>query len=311
VKLDNIHGGVNLVGSFDGSRLTARGELDVDSLTYQNLQVTQVMGPVWIDQQRLLLGSWVDRRRDAQRDASAAPARPLTGKLFDGTLYGDAWVDLGPVPRWGLHARLSQADLARCAQEAIPGRQQLDAKVDATIDLRGAGYSRNAMIGHGRIQLSQADIYELPLMVALLKILNARRPDLNAFRRGDILFRVEGQHIYFDQLEFRGDAISLLGKGEMDFQRNIQLTFHAIVGSGELGVPVLREIVGGASSQIMLIHADGTLEDPEVRREAFPAVNQALQQLQTDLNGEPPKRGWWPEARLPIRKPTSWWGGDK
>ena len=32
--------------------------------------------------------------------------------------------------------------------------------------------------------------------------------------------------------------------------------------------------MGGASQQLMLIHVGGVLQDPQVSREAFPAVNQ-------------------------------------
>jgi hypothetical protein len=65
----------------------------------------------------------------------------------------------------------------------------------------------------------------------------------------------------------------------MNFDSQLQMTFHAIVGRGDPYVPVLQDLVGGASQQIMLIHVDGTLQDPHTRREAFPGVNKALQQL--------------------------------
>jgi hypothetical protein len=82
---------------------------------------------------------------------------------------------------------------------------------------------------------------------------------------------------------YRGDAVSLRGKGEMDFQSAIKLTFHAIVGRGELNLPIIKQVFSGASQQIMLIHVDGTLQNPETRKEAFPGVSQALQQLQGEL----------------------------
>ncbi|MDZ7620776.1 MAG: hypothetical protein U1E05_27550, partial [Patescibacteria group bacterium] len=41
VKLDNMHGGLTLIGRFDGTRMTSQGELDVDSLTYKDFQFTQ------------------------------------------------------------------------------------------------------------------------------------------------------------------------------------------------------------------------------------------------------------------------------
>ncbi len=294
VKLENLHGGLTLVGRFDGTRMTSSGELDIDSLTYKDFQFTQVTGPLWVDDQQVLLGSWVERRRAAE-ERSSARARPISASLFDGTVHGDAWVTLGPVPRWGLLATLGQADLARCAQEVLTGEHSLQGKVNGTLDLRGAGSSTNAMVGHGALHVDGADVYELPLMIALLKILSVRRPDRNAFSKSDIRFRVEGQHIYFDQIDFSGDAISLLGKGEMDFHQNVRMTFHAVVGRGELGLPMLKQVVGGASQQIMLIHVAGTLQQPETRREAFPVVNKALQQLQTDLSAPPEPAGWFPK----------------
>ena len=45
----------------------------------------------------------------------------------------------------------------------------------------------------------------------------------------------------------------------------------------------MKQFLGGASQQILLIHVDGTLQNPQVRREAFPGVNQVLEQLQAEL----------------------------
>jgi hypothetical protein len=120
-------------------------------------------------------------------------------------------------------------------------------------------------------------------MVSLLKLLSVRQPDTTAFTRSDINFYIQGQHIYVDRIDFSGDAISLLGKGEVDFDKQIRLTFHAMVGRNENRLPVLKDVLGGASKQIMLIHAEGTLDQPSLRREAFPGVNQALQTLQAEF----------------------------
>ena len=191
----------------------------------------------------------------------------------------------GDEPRYGLQATLSNAELGRCAQEVMAGRQNLQGKIFATVDLGGAGRSVNGLRGRGRIQLRDADIYELPVMIAMLKILSIRRPDTTAFSRSDIDFNIQGPHIYFTRINFNGDAISLLGQGEMDLESNIGLIFHTVVGRDEMHVPVLREVLGGASQQIMQIQVRGTLQNPETKRVAFPVVNQALQQLQSDLQG--------------------------
>ena len=37
--------------------MTSFGELKLDSLTYKNFQFTQILGPLWFDNQNVYLGS--------------------------------------------------------------------------------------------------------------------------------------------------------------------------------------------------------------------------------------------------------------
>jgi hypothetical protein len=155
--------------------------------------------------------------------------------------------------------------------------------IAATIELHGKGSSLHDLGGRGTVQLRDADIYQLPAMVSLLKLLSVRLPDTTAFTKSDIDFYIQAEHMYFDRIDFSGDIVSLLGKGEMNFNRQVRLTFHAMAGSNDRRVPIVRELLGGASQQIMLIHAEGPLSSLSLRREAFPGVNLALQQLQGEL----------------------------
>jgi hypothetical protein len=292
VKLDSMHGVVTLAGEFDGERFGSRGELSIDSLVHKDLQFTRIGGPIWIDETRVLFGSWVDRPPPGSAAAATAATqtpRQIVAKLFDGTVLADGWISLADGPRYVLQAKLHQASVARCAQEMIPGRQDLQGTLFADIELHGSGRSLNNLRGNGKIQLRNADVYETPLMVSVLKNLSARRPDKSNFSSADVDFSIQGNHIYFRDVKFNADAMNLAGDGEMNFQSEIRLTLHAAVGRNEMNLPVLRDLVGGASKQIMQIHVGGTLSNPEVRKEAFPALSQAIQQLQAerDVNSNP------------------------
>jgi hypothetical protein len=282
VRLENLNGNVHLVGRFDGQRFQSLGELDMDCVKFNNLQLTQIRGPFWIDEKEALFGYGADRRRHemmAGVDPGAGTRlRPLTAQLFGGTLYGNAWIDLGTSQRFELNATLSDANLSRLAQQWVPGRQNVAGTMQASISLRGQGRSLNALGGHGSVQLRNADIYELPVMIAMLKILSVRSPDRKAFSESRMDFVVQGPHLYFDPITFTGDAISLEGKGEMDFQTVLHLQFHARLGRNELNLPLIKDLLGGASEQIMMIHIDGPLQDPVTTKVAFPG----LRQLQTD-----------------------------
>ena len=76
IFVENIHGEASLLGGFDGQRLQSRGELAIDSLNYKDCQLTQVMGPIWIDDGLVLFGAWVDRRENARYRHRTSPARP-------------------------------------------------------------------------------------------------------------------------------------------------------------------------------------------------------------------------------------------
>ena len=152
-------------------------------------------------------------------------------------------------------------------------------------ELRGTGAGTHTLTGAGNARLYDADIYELPIMVAMLKILSIKPPDTTAFTESNLDFHVQGEHLLFDNIRFIGDAVSLKGQGSMGLDKQINLTFHTIVGRDRFNVPVLRSVLGEASQQIMQIKVDGTLDDPQIVGEPFPAVSQAIQQLQAELQG--------------------------
>ena len=243
----------------------------------QGISVHGVDGPV-LDRRYATPGRYLGRPCAAQPARTAHDQQDVRG-------HG-AGRRLGDVPAGAALQLRGFAGRGRpgpADKEAIPGRQPLSGSILANVELRGKGSSLNDLGGRGTIQLRDADIYQLPLMVSLLKLLSVRQPDTTAFTRSDINFYIQGQHIYVDRIDFSGDAISLLGKGEVGFDKQIRLTFHAMVGRNENRMPVLKDVLGGASKQIMLIHAEGSLDQPALRREAFPGVNQALQQLQAEF----------------------------
>jgi hypothetical protein len=282
VDLKNISGEVVLNGEYDparepGQRLRCSGQLGIDSVTWNDFQFTHVQGPMWLDDRQVIFGSAAVPRQNGM------PARHLTAKGYGGTVRADGWVGLEETPRFSLQAVVADGDLNRFCTEAIPGRQQLRGKVLASVDLAGNAAGLHSLAGQGQVQLRDADIYQLPLMVALLKILNFRQPDTNAFSTSDIAFRINGEHITLDNIEFSGDAVSLRGKGNMRLNSEINLTLHSLVGRSDLQLPALKTLMGGASEQIMQIHVTGTLADPKMSREAFPSISQALQSLQNGM----------------------------
>jgi hypothetical protein len=276
VDLANIHGSVRLVGRSDGQRCYSSGELNLETVTYQDVQFTNVKGPFWVDESQCRLGRWAT-------DHTGQPVRRITANVYGGTIGSDAWVHFGVLPQYGVEAAVTGADLNRMIVERFGGRQSFQGKMDANLMLRGEGSSMARLTGDGNVHVRDANIYELPLLMGLLKVLRTGAPDKTAFNQSDIAFRIQGPHIYLDQIDFLGDVVDLYGKGETDFDQKVKLVFRGEFGPREYHLPLVKNFVGQASQQFMQMYVDGTLTEPHVTTEAFPGINQMLKQIRTDL----------------------------
>ncbi len=312
IRLENIYGGLDVAGHWDNQDYALWGQLDLDSLLYQGCQFTRVRGPFWIDGQYVLFGPDAQSRRQtylAERAGKSAEtglveASPLiTGQLFGGQTTGQGWIRLAGANEFALRATLSDADLAQIAQEHLPGVQDLRGRLYGWMYLHGYGRNIHTFTGRGALHLRQADIYELPLMIALLKILNLRRPDTNAFSECDLQYRIAGPHIYLDRIVFQGDAISLHGTGESNFQGELNLALSPMLGREDRKLPLLKQLLGGAGQEFMVIRVTGSLQEPKTEKHVFPTLNQAVQNLTSAPTGSWPTT---PPPRLasPFR-PTS------
>ncbi len=276
IELRNVHGSVRLQGASVDGRCQSKGELALDSVTFENVQFTQIRGPIWVDETSCRLGRWAT---DIQR----LPTRRLTAKVYNGDLVGDGWATFDGLPEYGAQASLAGADLLRMMTERFNSQRPFRGNIAANINLRGRGRSLDNLVGNGDIKITDANIYELPLLVGLLKVLRNSTPDSTAFNQSDMKFRIQGRHIDLDQLDFLGDVVSLYGKGYTNFDHQLKLVFHGVVGRNDFRLPFVKNFVGNASQQIMQMYVEGTMADPQVHTQVFPGFNNLFQQIQADL----------------------------
>lgn len=301
-RLENMYGGLSLDGRYDGQKFHCGGELALDSLTCRGLQFTGIRGPLWIDSRRVLLGSVA-----AQAQGGTSRRRPITADVSGGKLYGDFGITLSSPPSYRVDARLVEADLSRTAREWLQGRQDLQGKLLAEVHLAGSDRGAHTLSGQGNLQLRQADVYQLPTMIRLLSVLSVKPPEKTAFTESDINFHIDAGHIYFDTIEFKGHAVSLRGRGEMNLETELALNFYAVVGREQLNLPLVGGVLRGASQQIMQIRVHGKLADPLIEREALPGVKRSLEQLGLDFGRNNERTGalLGPVAPRPAVVPRS------
>lgn len=268
-----IRGGARLFGGYDGVRFRNSGSLSVDSMLLNDIHLTRVHGPLFADDGKLLLGV------NAHQSQPDLPRQSVLAKAYQGDVRLDGVIGLEQDNPFAVRLSMDNGNMAQIVRQWSSTPDELRGRVNAALNLQGTGRGSHTWRGDGEFHLSQANIYRLPVMIGLLKLLSVQQPDDTAFTNGDALFRLQGEHVYFDRIDFSGDLFTLRGTGEMDLQRNINAQFYAAIGRDQFYVPVIRPLLGETSRSFLLIEVDGTLDNPDVRRKAFPEISQRLQQL--------------------------------
>ncbi len=292
IPLAHVHGGIRLRGASDGTVWRSLGEVAIDSAIWRGLQLSAIKGPLVID--------GAGARFGAPAAAVAEPGMPrrLTARVAGGTLQVDGSVAAGEAGRFTVGLALADADLERLTADLGGRPTSSRGRVHGAVEISGSRAGSHSLSGRGQLRLRDADLYELPVVVALLKILRVKAPDRTAFESSMVDFRIEGPRAYLDTIELSGDAISLVGAGEVDLDSRVRLTFRPIVGEAETQLPAMKRVLGGAGGQFLVVHVDGTLADPVTSTEAFPTLAAAVQKLQatgpppgerTALRGDPPR----------------------
>lgn len=294
VPLEGVSGVVRLSGASDGVHATTAGELDLDSLFWNDLQLTSVRGPLWADQTDCFLGE------GAARKLQTTAPRPIEAKAYGGDVRLTSWVRHGGQARYGIAINMAGVDVRRLSSEWLGRPETLQGSLDGRLEMRGSGPTTYGLTGSGEMVVNDADLYELPFFLSLLKYLRNRAPDNTAFNQLDTKFTIEGQDLLFEKFNLLGDAVSLYGKGRATPGRDVDMSFASLVGRNEGTIPLLRSFVSSASEQLMRLHVHGPINSPSITREMLPAVSNVLEQLQGDFT--PRETAGVPSPPAPTRR---------
>jgi len=268
-----LTGEIHLVGRDDGHQMFTAGELSLDSLVWKDVQLTRIEGPLWMDSAICLLGELATQKQ-------GLPARQLTADAYGGSIAANAELRHDTTPSFHLNLALGGASLARFANERLGGPEDMTGTISGRLVLSGVANSTQSLRGAGEIHVVDANIYELPVLVAMLKVLRNRTPNTTAFNRCDMRFTIEGEDIQFQQLDLLGDAVSLYGQGNSGFDRRLDLMFYTLIEPANLPIPLWRTIAGQVSKQAWQLKVVGTWDKAEVQPQPLPGFNQMFEQLQ-------------------------------
>lgn len=308
LRLEDIHGRVQLAGRWTPRATELNGQLELDALNvWGNHLLTKIRGPLRLKDGVLVAGS---AQVVTPSSADAAPRvtiqERLSAEAFDGEATLDAVVDLNnSEPDYRAHLELNGGSLEKYAMRHLRGFSSVRGLMNGWMDLRGRGTAARGLSGEGQLKISPAALYELPVFLQIFQLPQFAPIDRTAFNYANFFFRIDNERFNFESIDLVGNTLSLRGRGMIRFDGAVLLDFFTMQPRNPVRVPGLRELVGvvGMVSQGWIaVEVRGPIGSPVARVVPFPAVDEAMQQFLGALDpramGPPPgvRRGP-PQAR--------------
>jgi hypothetical protein len=165
--------------------------------------------------------------------------------------------------------------------------------VNGRLSLSGKIGNPQSKRGTGGVEILDARLYRLPIILAILNYLNPTTPpDPEAFDSARALFSIAGQRMEFEDVLLTGPALTFVGSGHLTLSdRYVDLRLKPANGKSRFRVPFLSEMVETAARNIVGLHVSGPLSHPAVRAQSLPGVNRTM-------------RGLFKKKREPSPAPT-------
>jgi hypothetical protein len=242
------------------------------------------------DLPKIVLAGWPLENASARlTTATGTPAvlvQDGAAGLYGGELVGVAEVQLG-----SRHAEYRASITARDLQlerylESARSRPADDPRshsaaqgtVYGNLFLRGQTGKSGYREGVGEIFVREAQVWKLPVVFAIFQVLNLS-PDENVFHDGWLKYYLSGETLTFQQIDLQGKAMSFIGGGRMDM-RTRQLDVRLLAGSPvRVRLPVLTDLLEGASREVAEVHVTGTLQHPAISPQPLRGLTTALKTL--------------------------------
>jgi hypothetical protein len=137
----------------------------------------------------------------------------------------------------------------------------------------------------GVLKISRGELVKLPVMLGLLNVMYLNLPGDTAFTDGELTYHLRNDDLIFDEIYFRGPALSIVGSGRMDMKTEM-LDLKFLSGPPQK-LPRLEgtrlegiiELLEGIARELAEIHVDGTLAKPRMRTVPLRSLDRLLRDL--------------------------------
>ncbi len=291
IDLDGFEGDLGFRVSDGRGRVSGRGGFHENGRIELELSASM---------EKARLSDWHVSDLSARIHTDAASNRILvedaSADLYGGDATGFAEVEIGKGPS-DYQASFTVRDVqlgsylethAAGDRPSDGGGERARGTISGHFALRGRAGKGGYREGAGEMFVAEAQVWKLPVFLAIFQVLNLA-PDENVFHDGRLKLFLSGPRLTLQHIDLQGKAMSFVGGGTLDLVTD-QLNVTLLAGSPvRIKLPLLTDILQGASREIMEVKVTGTLTEPGITPQPLRSLKTALETL-------------FPEAPEPIRR---------
>ena len=263
IKVSGLVGTAEMMGRWTGGKVALQGEMRIQQGTVADKEIVDT---------RL--------RIEKPERANAVSIRNVEGGFYGGRVEGFASIGLGAGRGYAFNLSAADVNFERLLREGFRLEHNITGGLlRGTLGLRAKGTDAKTVEASGYVYVTEAKLYELPLMVRLLNVLTLTPADRTAFQKARVLYFLRGKRLILGDVRLEGRAMNLYGAGTMEADGRLNLTFMTGKKNDDPLIPALSELAEGIRKQIVVVLVTGTLAEPQVKTRTLSAVTAPLREL--------------------------------
>jgi hypothetical protein len=273
VEIQHVTGTLGCRGNYQGGLQSLAGNIQLQQATVLGQPLQDIHSQILVNEKQpdyLDLGN-------------------LAARLFGGDVVGSVRVKYRDGIEYDLNLTASQIHLDELGRHNQLGpKARLSGLAGARIFLHGHGADVSGLEGVGSIDVPNGKMYNLPLLLDLLKVLSLRLPDETAFEEAHVRFGIHDRKVDFQRLDLFGNAVSLSGNGTMNLDgSDLNLDFFAVWGRVlQLLPPVIDQIPAKFAQSLLKIKMRGQVGGKVVcTKEPLPPLLEPIKEILKRMQG--------------------------
>ncbi|HLG31263.1 MAG TPA: AsmA-like C-terminal domain-containing protein, partial [Candidatus Brocadiales bacterium] len=226
-----------------------------------------------------------------ETDGNMVYTRELRGRTCNGDVSAVLRLDLGSSPiQYKLKLNFTNADLSEFLKVALNSDKQWSGFISGQSEFYCKGNSTENISGKGEINLREGNIFDMPIILSLFKVLNLSLPAKDIFHTAHVEYTMGNGVVHIEKANLVSDTVEISGTGDVNLDGRIDMMAIVVFRDTSFlgGIPIIGEIkdflIGGIVRRLTKFEIKGTVMDPKtkpVSLEAFksPSVKNVFELL--------------------------------